>query len=112
MLKMANQIVVFAIEIAMLCSFAYFGFQQGNTIAGKFALAISIPAVSILIWSFWAAPKSRYRLKMPYLAIFRLFLFLLASTALYKCDKAKYAVILAIFSAVTQVVSLLTEKAD
>lgn len=109
-LKIVNQGIVFIIELIMLCSFAFFGFQKGNTTLVKLASAIAIPMLTIVIWSYWAAPKSRHRLDMPYLALFRLLLFLLASLALYKCGQIKYAIILAVFSTLTQIISLLKEN--
>ncbi len=110
MLKIVNQLIVFIIELIMLGSFAYFGFQKGNTSLVKYALAITIPLLVIALWSYWAAPKSTHRLNMPYLALLRLSFFLLASFALYKCDQTKYAIILAVFSTLTQIISLFTEQ--
>ena len=110
MLKYVNQPIVFIIELAMLGSFAYFGFQKGNSTLAKYTLAIIIPAIAIVLWSYWAAPKSAHRLVMPYLAIFRLALFLAASYLLYACHQTKLAIILAVLSVVTQVVSYFTEN--
>ncbi len=109
MLKIVNQTIVFLIELIMIGTFAYFGYQIGNSIFAKYALAISLPILAIILWGYWAAPKSVHRIMMPYLALFRLSLFLLASYLLYRCGQNKFAIILAIFSLSTQIASIILE---
>lgn len=106
MLKIINLALVFLIELIMFGSFAYFGFQKGNGLFQKYGFAIILTLLAVVLWAYWASPKSGNRLKMPYLAIFRLSLFLLASYFLYRCGHANFALILAIFSTVTQISSV------
>nr|WP_294896012.1 YrdB family protein [uncultured Pedobacter sp.] len=109
MLKIVNQTIVFLIELIMFGSFACFGFQKGNGLVLKYGFAILLTLLAILLWAYWAAPKSENRLKMPYLAIFRLFLFFLASFFLYRLGFTKFALILAFISTVTQIASVFLE---
>lgn len=104
MFKYINQITVFIIELIMIGSFAYFGFQKGTTPLVKYTLAITLPLLAILAWSYFAAPKSGHRLPMPYLALFRLTLFLAASYYLYATNKGSAALVLALLSVATQIV--------
>ncbi|MEQ9442509.1 MAG: YrdB family protein [Cyclobacteriaceae bacterium] len=110
MLKYTNQILMFVVELIMVGSFSYFGYQKGNTTLMKYGLAIVIPAIAILLWGYWAAPKSTHRLSMPYLALFRGIMFLVAAYFLYQCNHPKFATILAILSVINQVVSYFTEN--
>jgi Protein of unknown function (DUF2568) len=112
MLKIINQTIVFLLELMMLGSLAYFGFQKGNGHLYKYTLAIVLPILAIILWGYWAAPKSAHRLSMPYLAIFRLALFLLASYLLYRCEQIKFALIFALASTITQVASIFLEEND
>lgn len=109
MLKIVNQTVMFLIELVMVGSLAYFGYFKGNGPLTKYALAVILPGIAILLWSYWAAPKSVHRLPMPYLAILRLSLFFLASFLLYKCGLVRFALIIAIISAFTQIASFFYE---
>ncbi|AHM59321.1 hypothetical protein D770_05270 [Flammeovirgaceae bacterium 311] len=109
MLKIINQTIVFLIELIMFGSFAYFGFQKGNGLFEKYGFAIILTLLAIILWAYWAAPKSNNRLTMPYLAMFRLSLFFLASYFLYRCGQTKFAIILTIVSAVTQIASIFLE---
>ena len=93
----------------MFGSFAYFGFQKGNGLFTKYGFAIILTLLAVVLWAYWAAPKSKNRLTMPYLAMFRLSLFFLASYILYRCGQTKFALILAIVSAVTQIAGIFLE---
>lgn len=109
MVKIVIPVVVFLIELVMLGSLAYFGYQKGNGPVVKYVLAIILPVVSIILWGYFAAPKSDHRLAMPYVAMFRLGMFLAASYALYKCGETRIALILALVSTATQLACLYLE---
>lgn len=105
LLKYSNQTLIFFLELMMIGSFAYFGFQKGHTALFRYIWAIALPAAVIICWGLWAAPKSSNRLPMPYLVLFRAALFLLASYFLYACGQMNLAIVIALFAVVTQVVS-------
>src|ERR1700712_1717533 len=107
MFKTINQIAVFVIELIMIGTFAYFGFRIGNSTLIKYLLAIMLPFLVILLWSYFGAPKSSHRFEMPYLVIFRLTLFLLTSYLLYKCNQINIAIVVALLSISTQAASYL-----
>jgi len=62
------------------------------------------------LWAFFAAPKSVHRLKMPYLAIFRASIFLIASFLLYQTEQKNIAIAFALLAIVTQAVSFFAEE--
>ena len=105
MIVALNKLIVFLLEIVMIISFSCFGFQRGPNLYMKWMLATVLPVISALLWGYFAAPKSSYRLPMPYLAIFRALIFLAASYCLYKCNKTNMAIYVAILSIVTQFLS-------
>jgi hypothetical protein len=100
-----NKGIVFLLEIVMIVSCAYFGFQKGTNIYAKWMLAIILPALAILLWGYYAAPKSSHRLSMPHLAVFRALMFLAAACCLYRCNKISAAISLAVLSFATQFLS-------
>ncbi len=105
MIVALNKGIVFLLEIVMIISFAWFGFQKGTNMYVKWMLAAALPVVAILLWGYFAAPKSSHRLSMPYLAFFRAMMFLAASWCLYKCNKTSAAISVAILSFATQLLS-------
>ena len=82
-IKILNQIIAFLLEIAMLAAFCYCGYVNGGTIFWKWALAVGLPLVIILVWSKFAAPKSASRLKPIPLLIFKLIIFIGCAVFLY-----------------------------
>lgn len=103
MFKTINQVTVFLIELIMVWSFAYFGFQKGYSIIVKYLLAFILPVFVVLLWGYYAAPKSSHRLEMPNLILFRLALFLIASSLLYRCNQTNMAIGVALLSFATQI---------
>lgn len=110
MLKYINLTIVFFMELAMLTSFALYGYSIGNKTWMSITLALVFPAAAIMVWGIWCAPKSAHRLKMPYQIFFRLVMFLLASWSLYNIGKTTPAVLMAVLALLTQIVSYFTEK--
>lgn len=110
MIKLINQVVVFILEIIMLITFGYFGFARQWNIIPKILLTIFIIATAIGLWAIFAAPRSGHRLEMPYLAIFRASMFLLAAFLLFQLENKNLAIALATLAIVTQIISYLNEK--
>ena len=110
MIKTINQIVVFFLEIIMLIVFGYFAFTTKWSFILKLLSSIFMVTTAIALWAFFAAPKSGHRLKMPYLAIFRAGMFLLAALLLFLSGNVNLAIALAALVIVTQIISYFTEK--
>jgi hypothetical protein len=110
MLKYLNMPLVFFLELAMLVAFALFGYRTGSTALLRIGLAILFPAFVIAGWSYWGAPKSSHRLKMPCQVFFRILMFLAASGLFYICRYTTVALIMAALTVVTQTISYFTEE--
>jgi len=110
MVKSVNQVLVFILEIIMFIAFGYFGFARQWNLIPKLLLTIFIITTAVALWAVFAAPKSGHRLEMPYLAIFRATMFLLAAFLLFRLDYRNLAIALAALAIVTQIISFFTEK--
>lgn len=71
----------FILEVAMVASFLYWGFRQPDP--WNLVLGIGIPAVVVILWGIFMAPKSARRLPVNVVSIASLVLFLLAGAALF-----------------------------
>jgi hypothetical protein len=93
-LKAVNLAVKFVLELACIAAFAYWGASQGS---GRLSvmLAIVAPAVGVVVWGVWAAPKSRRRLPRSTRVPFELTIFALAVVALLAAHQAVAAVVFA-----------------
>ena len=83
-LKYLNYFIVFILELVMIASFAYYGYRRNTTQFNRYLLAFSLSFAAIILWAWFAAPKSSHKLRMPYLALFRAAMFLAASFAMWQ----------------------------
>lgn len=70
----------FFLEVAMLASFFYWGFRQHEP--WNFILGIGIPAVLVVLWGLFMAPKSERRLSLGLVRSLSLLGFVLGGVAL------------------------------
>ncbi|HWA19075.1 MAG TPA: YrdB family protein [Devosia sp.] len=104
----ANLALAFLIELAMLAAFAYAGWVAPEPVWLKFMLAIGIPALAILLWAVWAAPKAgKRRLTEPGLTIFKVLIFGAAAFALWASGQAMFAAIFGALAAINLIAAWL-----
>lgn len=110
MVKIALQSLAFILEVIMLGVFGYYGYQNPFWHLPATLSSVILIGLGIILWGILAAPKSKNRLKMPYLALFRGVMFLLAAFFLFQSGFKNYAVIMAFLAISTQIVSYFTES--
>lgn len=82
MLKRANVIVSFLLELAMLLAFGYWGFHTGQNLWLKLALGLGVPLVVIVVWGLFLAPRAVNRADSTLGIVMTWGLFCLAALAL------------------------------
>ncbi|HEX5616942.1 MAG TPA: DUF2568 domain-containing protein [Solirubrobacteraceae bacterium] len=85
----------FLLELAAFATFAYWGASV------SIVLAIAAPAVAIVLWGLFAAPRSERRLAMPARIAFETGVFLLAVVALLAVGATVAAIVLAALVAIS-----------
>ena len=81
MVRATNLLLKFLLELAAFAAFAYWGGTVGSG-AVSVVLAIAAPAVAIVLWAVFAAPRSDHRLSTAARIPFELGIFGLAVVAL------------------------------
>ncbi|MGW1088557.1 YrdB family protein [Streptomyces sp. NPDC002596] len=61
---MANELLAFVIELAALACLSWWGFTAGGGAAAQWLLGLGMPAVAIVLWGLFAAPRARVRLPL------------------------------------------------
>jgi Protein of unknown function (DUF2568) len=61
---MANEVLAFFIELAALVCLSWWGFAAGGSTAARWLLGLGTPAVAIVLWALFAAPRARVRLPL------------------------------------------------
>lgn len=63
MLKGINLGVSFLLELGAVVSYAFWGFVVGPNIPAQIALGLGAPALAIIVWAIFGAPKSKRHLQ-------------------------------------------------
>jgi hypothetical protein len=102
MLRGSSLALKFLVELAAFAAFAYWGASVGSG-ATSVALAIAAPALAIVLWGTFAAPRSKRRLATAARIPFELSVFGLAVVALFAAGAPAAAVVLAVLVATSTV---------
>lgn len=106
LLKMFHMVLAFALELALLAAFGYWGFHDKKT-PEKYLFGLGAPVLVIIIWGIWAAPKSEHRLQQPFMMVLKLALFGTAAVGLHRAGQSGPAILLAVLAAITIVLEYL-----
>ena len=98
-LRIANLALKFVLELGAFAAFAYWGARTGSG-AVSVVLAIAAPAVAIVLWGVFAAPKSQRRLALGPRVVFELGVFGLAVVALIAAGSPAAAVVFGALAAI------------
>ena|SRR6188474_1413684 len=109
-LKAVNAGLAFLLELAMLASFGYWGFQGEKSIWIKWGLGIGTPLAVAILWGLLLAPKANQRLNILWGTLLSLGLFCLAASALYQTDHPTLAFTLAVIAIVNRILVLLWQQ--
>lgn len=109
-LKAINAGLAFALELVMLASFGYWGFHIGQGVLAKWALALALPFVAIVIWALFFAPNADWRLPILPGVILSLGLFLLAALALYQARQPTVGLGLALIAVLNRALLLIWQQ--
>lgn len=104
-LKTINSLITFVLELVMIGTMATFGYKLSEDLVLKWVFAVIIPLAAVVLWGRLAAPRSRYRLVVPYVNAFRLFMFAVTALMLYEMEANNIAAVVAIAAVVTQAIS-------
>ena len=100
-LKAGNLALAFAVELAMLAGFAVVGWSATEIVCLRIVLAIALPALAIVLWAVWAAPKAKKRcLKPGPLLIFKVIIFAAATLAWWLAGQGFIAAVFGTLAAI------------
>jgi Kef-type K+ transport system membrane component KefB len=92
--RAANLVLKFGLELAAIAALAFWGTRAADGVLAV-VLAVGAPAVFIVLWGRFAAPRSSHRLSTRSRIPFELGLFALAALALVLADSPGLAAIFA-----------------
>ncbi len=83
MIKNANLALAFFLELGVLVALGYWGFQTGQGTIARIGLGIGAPAVAVVVWGLFGAPKAVWHLDGPWRLILEVVFFGSAAVALF-----------------------------
>ena len=104
-----TQALAFLVELAMLAAYSYWSFVAHQNTTLRILLSVGVPALLILLWGKWLAPRAGSRLPMPWLAVAKLILYGGAALALYNAGQDITALIFGIGSLASLSLAFLTK---
>ncbi len=81
-IKNANLAITFFLELGVLIALGYWGSQTGQGAATRIALGLGAPAVAVVAWFLFGAPKAIWHLKGVYRVLLQIVFFGSAALAL------------------------------
>lgn len=105
-LKGLNATLAFLLELALIASLGYWGYQSSESGVLKWLLAIGLPLSVMVVWALYFAPKSTRRLSIVPGALLSLGMFLLAAWALHSANQPAAALVFAMAAIINRTLVL------
>lgn len=98
--KNANLALAFFLEIAMLVALGFAGWSATAIWWLRYILLIALPALAIVLWAVWAAPKSPRRLPLARLVLFKALMFGVTTILILASKAGAAALVFGVLAAV------------
>ena len=99
-IRTANLALALFLEIAMLVALGYAGWAATDIQWLRYLLLIGWPALAIVLWAIWAAPKSGRRLPAPALLVFKAAIFGVTTFLLWAAGTTSAALLFGALAAI------------
>jgi hypothetical protein len=106
-MRNGNLLLALLIEIVMLVAFCVAGWSVAGPLWLRIVLAVGLPALAIVAWALWAAPRAgARRLKMPALLYFKAVIYALAVLAWFVAGQGFIGTVFAVLAAINLVAAV------
>lgn len=106
-LKSANMALSFLVELCAIAALSYWGFNSGSGPIGTILLGLGAPAVAIVIWGLFVAPRAMVRLPVAPRTAIAWVVFALGVIALAAAGQGMLAWVLGVVMVVNEALVLL-----
>jgi hypothetical protein len=94
-LKLINEAIRFAVELAALAAVSYWGYYAGGTLVLRWLLSIAMPLIFATIWGVFLSPRASIPVKGVVRLVMEFSFFGVAAAALASAGRAGLAWLLA-----------------
>jgi hypothetical protein len=107
-----NEVLAFGLELLMLAGLCWWGAAQHAGVAARIGLAVAAPAIAVIAWSLFAAPRARIRLPLAGVLAVKVVLFGAAAAGVYAIGQRAAAVAFGIIALVNTGIAAADREAD
>lgn len=104
-LHVINEGLAFLLELVALVLLAVWGFRTGSNTALHVLLGVGAPALMIVVWGAFAAPRARVQLSMAGVLVVKAIVFGAATAAGYAAGWHAFAIAFGVVAAVNMVIA-------
>ncbi|GAA1950407.1 YrdB family protein [Catenulispora subtropica] len=104
-LHVVNEGLAFVLELAALVLLAVWGFRTGSGTAVHVLLGLGAPALMVVVWGAFAAPRARFQLPMAGVLVVKAVVFGAATAAGYAAGWHAFAITFGVVAAVNTVIA-------
>jgi hypothetical protein len=104
-LKYANLVLAFLLELCALAALGYWGFVTGGGLPAKIGLVVGVPLLAAVVGGVFESPRASLPLPEPWHLLFALAFFGCAAAALYAAHRARRALVFALVVILNQVLA-------
>jgi Protein of unknown function (DUF2568) len=87
LIKNANLALAFFLELGVLASLGYWGFQVGQTTLARIGLGIGAPLLAVAVWALLGAPNAQWHLEGLWYLLLQSIFFGSAAVALFAASQ-------------------------
>jgi len=109
-LRSANLLLAFLLELGLLAAFAYWGFSTRTSTALQFVLGVGVPLLVAVTWGFLLAPRAPVHLSKPMHLLLATLLFALGALALLAAGQPALALVFIALYAINTVLGLIWKQ--
>lgn len=106
-LKSANMALSFLVELCAIAALSYWGFNSGTGTVGTILLGLGAPALAIVIWGLFVAPRAVFTLPVAPRTAIAWVIFALGVIALAAAGQGTLAWVLGVVMVVNEALVLL-----
>ena len=108
---LVNEALAFLLELVAFGVLCWWGFDTGHGPAVHLLLGLGAPAVAIMVWALFAAPKARFPLPMPAVLLVKALVFGASALALWGLCRPVLALVLAAVALVNTALAAVDREA-
>lgn len=108
---MLNEGLAFVLEVMAIVALAWWGFTSGGNVLLNIVLGIGTPAVAIVLWGLFAAPRARFKVALPFVLLVKAVVFGAGALAFYGVDHATWAVVFAVIAVLNTALATVDREA-